>query len=272
MPEIPDLEGYRAYFSKRLPGVRVSQAAVIIPIVVRASREQFTEALGGETFAEVRRQGKYLLFPFRGGRLMVVHPMLTGRFQYCDPGEKRRAKTAFVLALDSGRELRYFDERLMGKVYLAQREEELPEVVPRWPEMGPDAMSPQLTEEAFGERLRRYRGQVKNVLTKEQCVAGIGNAYADEVLWEAGIHPYRKLTELSDDALGGLYRAMRAVMEWAAPIVTERMEADGLPDDHYRDHLRVHRKGGEPCPRCGSRILEITAGRRITNFCRKCQA
>jgi len=252
--------------------VRVSQAAVTIPIVVRASREQFAEALGGETFAEVRRQGKYLLFPFQSGAIMVVHPMLTGRFQYCDPAQKRRAKTAFVLALDSGMELRYFDQRLMGKVYLARDEGDLSTVVPRWTEMGPDAVSPQLTEELFLERLRRYRGQVKNVLTKEQCVAGIGNAYADEVLWEAGIHPYRKLTELPDDALGGLHRAMRAVMEWATPIVAERMEVDGLPDDHYRDHLRVHRKGGEPCPRCGSRVSEITAGQRITNFCRRCQA
>jgi formamidopyrimidine-DNA glycosylase len=271
LPEIPDLEGYRAYFNKRLPGVRVSQAAVTIPIVVRASKEQFAEALGGETLAEVRRQGKYLLFGFRGGWLMVVHPMLSGRFQYCDPREKRRAKTAFVLALDDGRELRYFDERLMGKVYLARREEEVSEVVPRWREMGPDAMSAELTEEAFVGRLRRYRGQVKNVLTKEQCVAGIGNAYADEVLWEAGIHPYRKLTEVSDEGLGGLYRAVRAVMERATAIVAERMEAEGLPDGHYRDHVRVHRRGGEPCPRCGSRVSEITAGRRITNFCRKCQ-
>ena len=256
--------------------MRISRAAVTIPIVVRASKEQFAEALDGATFAEVRRQGKYLLVPFRSGRdprstIMVVHPMLTGRFQYCDPAEKRRAKTAFVLALDSGMELRYFDQRLMGKVYLARNEGDLSAVAPRWTEMGPDAMSPQLTEDLFVQRLRRYRGQVKNVLTKEQCVAGIGNAYADEVLWEAGVHPYRKLTGLSDEALGGLYRAMRAVMEWAIPIVAGGMEADGLPDDHYRDHLRVHRKGGEPCPRCGSRISEITAGQRITNFCRKCQ-
>ena len=271
MPEIPDLEGYRAYFNRRLPGVGVAQAAVTIPIVVRAPKEEFAQALAGETFAEVCRRGKYLLFPFGSGRLMVVHPMLSGRFQYCDPGEKRRAKTAFVLGLDNGMELRYYDDRLMGKVYLAGHEGDLSGVVPRWSEMGPDAMSPELTEELFVQRLQKYRGQIKNVLTKEQCVAGIGNAYADEVLWEAGIHPYRRRVELSDEALGGLYRAVRAVMQWATPIVAERMEADGLPDDHYRDHLRVHRKGGQSCPRCGSRISEITAGRRITNFCRKCQ-
>ncbi|MCH7511261.1 MAG: hypothetical protein IIB19_02730, partial [Chloroflexi bacterium] len=78
----------------RWRGARVAQAQVTIPIVVRAPKEQFAEALTGETLGEVRRQGKYLLFPFRSGRLMVVHAMLTGRFQYCDPGKKRRARTA----------------------------------------------------------------------------------------------------------------------------------------------------------------------------------
>ena len=270
MPEIPDLEGYRAYLNARLPGVRVSHAIVTIPIVVRSGSEEFA-TLAGEVFAEARRQGKYLLFPFESGRLMVVHAMLTGRFQYCEPAQKRRARTAFVLALDNGLELRYFDQRLMGKVYLARSEGELPAVVPRWEEMGPDVMSPALTEDAFVERLRRYRGQVKSVLTKEQCVAGIGNAYADEVLWEARIHPYRRRAEIPDERLRGIFSAVRSVMEWATPIVSARMESEGLPDGHYRDHLRVHRKGGQPCPRCGTRISEITAGQRITNFCRQCQ-
>ena len=270
MPEIPDLEGYRAYLNARLPGVRVSHALVTIPIVVRSGSEEFA-TLAGEAFAEARRHGKYLLFPFESGRLMVVHAMLTGRFQYCDPAQKRRARTAFVLALDNGLELRYFDQRLMGKVYLAANEGDLPAVVPRWAEMGPDAMSPSLTEELFVERLRKYRGQIKTILTTEQCVAGIGNAYSDEVLWEARLHPYRRRAELPDEKLRDLFRAVRSVMEWAIPIVTERMEAEGLPDDHYRDHLRVHRKGGQPCPRCGARISEITAGQRITNFCRRCQ-
>jgi len=271
LPEIPDLEGYRAYFNRRLPGLKVETAAVTIPIVVRAPREEFAARLAGNVFGSVERRGKYLLFSFQSGDWLVVHPMLTGRFQYCHPKERSRAKTAFVLALENGMELRYSDERLMGKAYLAQ-EEEFGQKVPRWPEMGPDAMSPELSEETCMARLRAYRGQIKNVLTKEQCLAGLGNAYADEVLWEAGIHPYRKRTELSEEALRRLYRAIRSMMEWATPIVTERMEKEGLPVDHYRDHLRVHRRGGQPCPRCGTAITEITAGQRITNFCRRCQA
>jgi len=271
VPEIPDLEGYRAYFNRRLLGETVARAEVTIPIVVRAPKERFAAELEGAVFEAVERRGKYLLFPFQGGPLLAVHAMLTGRFQYCDRSVKRRAKTAFVLTLAGGMELRYFDQRVMGKVYLAACEAELATAAPRWTEMGPDVLSPALTEGRFVERLKKYRGQIKNLLTKEQCVAGIGNAYADEVLWEAGVHPYRRRADMSDESLAGLYRAARSVMDWAIPIVVERMESDGLPDGHYRDHLRVHRKGGQPCPRCGSSISEITAGQRITSFCRKCQ-
>ncbi len=213
---------------------------------------------------------KFLLFPLeRGGYQVAVHPMLSGRFQYCQPGEKRRAKTCFVLSLADGRELRYFDERLMGKVYLV-REGNF-DAIPRFSLMGPEPLSDELSGEAFHARLKRFRGQIKNVLLNETCVSSIGNAYADEILFVAGLHPYRKRTELSPEDEGRLYRAVRSVLAEAATIVTERMEEEGLPTDEIRDFLKVHRRGGQPCPNCGSSITEITAGRRITNFCRHCQ-
>ncbi len=271
MPELPDLEAYCAYFNRRLPGRRVKSAQVTIPIVVRAPREEFAAALSNNTLGSVGRRGKYLLFPFQSGHLLVVHPMLAGRFQYCQASERRRAKTAFVLGLEDGQELRYFDERLMGKAYLVQGEERLAAGVPRWTEMGPDAMGQELTEEAFLGRLRAFRGQIKNVLTTERFVAGIGNAYVDEILWEAGLHPFRQRRDLPEEAMRSLYRAMRSVLAWATDIVTERMEREGLPVDEYRDHLRVHRRGGQPCPRCGATISEITANQRLTSFCRQCQ-
>jgi len=102
-------------------------------------------------------------------------------------------------------------------------------------------------------------------------VAGIGNAYADEILFAAGLHPYRKRTELSAEDESRLHQAIRSVLGQAAAIVTDRMEKEGLPLDEYRDHLKVHRRGGQPCPNCGSPITEITAGQRITSFCRHCQ-
>ncbi len=270
MPEIPDLEGYRAYFNRRLPGLTVEKAEALIPWMVRAGREEFEARMAAQVFRPVQRRAKYLLFPFESGDHLVVHAMLTGRFQYCEPKQKRRSMTAFLLNLDNGMDFRYFDDRRMGRVYLV-RAEEFDEKVPRWAEMGPDVLDPELTEETFVERLKTMRAQIKTVLTTERCIAGIGNAYSDEILWEARIHPYRKRTELSDDDLAEVFRAIHRVMAWATPIVESQMEEKGLPANHYREHLRVHHKSDQECPRCGHRITAITSGQRETNFCRGCQ-
>ena len=133
-------------------------------------------------------------------------------------------------------------------------------------------MDPALDEDAWLARLKKYRGQVKNILTKAEFVQGIGNAYGDEILWEAGINPYTAKTDLSEDDLRRLFRSARAVMEWATPLVGEAMVKDGVLDyEERRDFMRVHRLGGKPCPRCGAAISEITANQRITSFCRQCQ-
>jgi formamidopyrimidine-DNA glycosylase len=216
----------------------------------------------------VDRTGKFLLFRFADGSVLAVNPMLTGRFQYIEPKERQKPKTCAVVEFDSGMQLRYVDAQLMGKLYLVPSDGL--DVIPQFADMGPDVLDPALTEDVFRRRLRRHPGQVKNILTNHTFVAGIGNAYADEILFIAGVHPYRKRTRLSDEEICRLYRAIGQVMDWAIPILAEKMQA-GLVYDEWRGHLRVHNRGGEPCPACGTRISQITAGQRITSFCRKCQ-
>jgi formamidopyrimidine-DNA glycosylase len=160
------------------------------------------------------------------------------------------------------------DQRVMGRVYLVEADQI--DAVPQFAEMGPDVLSSALTEEVFRERLRKYTGQIKSVLVNHKFVAGIGNAYSDEILWEARVHPYKKRSQMTDEEITRLYHATRDVLEWAEPIVAEKM-TESLDYSEWRDHLRVHRRGGQPCPRCGTTISEITAGQRITSFCRTCQ-
>ncbi len=268
MPEIPDLEAIGDFCNARLPGQRIERAQPIIPVVFRIPKAEFVQALEGNTFGQTERRGKFLLFGLESGHRLVINPMLTGRFQYVPSEEKRRARTCMALGLANGQELRYVDERLMGKVYLVPADG-LGQV-PQFAEMGPDALSPELTEEDFAERLRRHTGQIKGILVNHRFIAGIGNAYADEILWKAGLHPYRRRTTLSGEDVHRLYEAVRSVLTWAIAIVAGRMREE-LVYDEVRDHLRVHRRGGEPCPACGTRISEITAGGRITSFCRNCQ-
>jgi formamidopyrimidine-DNA glycosylase len=271
MPEIPDLEGYAAYFNKRLPGVGIETAERPLPWIVRATPKDFEGRLPGQEFAKAYRHAKMLFFPLESGDFIVVHAMLTGRYQYVEPKTKVRAKTAWVLGLDNGMQLRYFDDRTMGRTFVV-REDEFAEKLPRWTEMGPDVMSPELTEDAFVAVTTKARGMIKNIITNERTLAGIGNAYSDEVLWEARLHPFRKRSDIAEDGLRNLFRSIRAVMDWATPIVTELTEEKGLPAKMYRDHLRIHHRPEDAvCPRDGHRISSITTGGRETNFCRGCQ-
>ena len=268
MPELPDLEATRSFLNKRLPGVRIDQAQVLIPFVIRVPKEDFVATMEGNAFGDTSRQGKYLLIRLASGHVLAINSMLAGRLQYCPPSEKRRAKTCMVLSLSSGHDLRYVDLRLMGKIYLV-REGGLAEI-PQFAEMGPDALSPELTEQVFVERLRRHNGQIKNILTNQRFIAGIGNAYSDEILFVAKINPFRKRSTLSDDEVRRLYRSMHDVFAWAVPLIEEATK-DELPLEEVRYFMRVHRRGGEPCQVCGNRITDITAGSRVMSFCRHCQ-
>lgn len=268
MPEAPDLEAIRAFLAPRICGEPIHSAAIRIPIVARFAKDDFSDCLVETSVTGIDRCGKFLLFRLQTGRILVVNPMLTGRFQYVAPRERLRAKTCAVIGFASGCELRYVDANLMGKLYLVGADELA--TVPQYAEMGPDVLDPTLTEAVFRSRLKRHPGMVKNILTNHTVVAGIGNAYADEILFVAGVHPYRKRSQLADEEVSKLYEAIGAVMRWAIPIVAEHMR-DELAYDEWRAHLRVHGKGKRPCPVCGNSISEITAGQRITNFCRRCQ-
>jgi formamidopyrimidine-DNA glycosylase len=269
MPEVPDLEAIRTFLNQRIVGATVERVDVLIPVVIRVPREQFVNLVTGDSFGEVQRYGKFLLFPMASGRILVINAMLTGRFSLVEPSVKKQARTCFSLRLSNGCDLRYADQRFMGRVYLVT-EAEL-QAVPQFAEMGPDVLAPDLTEAVFKDRLRKHNGMIKNILVNLRFVAGIGNAYADEILWEARIHPYRKRNQISEAEASALYRAVHSVFDWAGPIVAEKM-SESLDYAEWRDHLRVHRRGGQPCPRCGNTISEITAGQRIiTSFCRRCQ-
>ena len=270
MPEIPELEAIRGFFAEQLTGRRIVASAVRIPVVFRTPASEFRETLPGDAFTAFGRRGKFLLLSLASGRVLAVNPMLTGRFQYVDPAAKLPAKTCLVLDIEGGRSLRYADERLMGKLYLVTADGL--ESIPGWTAGGPDLLDPALTEDAWLARIARYRGGIKNILVNAEFVQGIGNAYADEILWEARINPYTPRTKLAPDDLRRLFRAAREVMDWATPLARAAMVRDGTLDyEERRDFLRVHRRGGQPCPRCGTPITEITANQRITSFCRQCQ-
>lgn len=272
MPEIPDLEAIRGYLNERIVGVEVARVEALIPYILRTPRADVEATLTGNRFGPILRRGKFLLFPLADESLLVINPMLTGRFQYVPAKTKRAAKTALAIEFIGGMQLRYADQKLMGKIYVVPAERLMD--VPMFAEMGPDAL--EVSEEEFRERIRKHPGAIKNVLTNSKFIAGIGNAYSDEILFEAGIDPFRKRTTLSSEEIGTLYRAIHKTFDRSIPIVRARL-GETLDYEEWRDHLKVHRKGGGTskdegrCPRCGTHITEISPNQRITSWCRKCQ-
>jgi len=136
-------------------------------------------------------------------------------------------------------------------------------------DLGPDADDPALTLDVWRDRIRRHPGELKNLLKNQAFVAGIGNAYSDEILHAARLLPFRKRTTLAAEEIDSLYAATKSTVADAIAVLRERVPPTF--EKQVRDFLAVHDKGGTPCPRCGTRISEVKPGGFVTSFCRGCQ-
>jgi formamidopyrimidine-DNA glycosylase len=203
------------------------------------------------------------VFSLDGALSLALNEKLTGRLQLAAPAEKRKAKTHVVFSLSEGGQLRYFDQKTMGQLYLTRDLARVPGLA----ELGPEPFD--VSPEEFRARLKPYRGEIKSILTHGEFVAGIGNAYADEILWAARLHPYRKRTQLSAEEIDRLHSAMQATLRDAIDNV--RAAIGEQIHVERREFMAVHMKAGQPCPRCGTRVSEVTANQRITNYCLTCQ-
>jgi formamidopyrimidine-DNA glycosylase len=294
VPELPDLTVVAEALDAALRGRPVAAAAAPGPLAVRGTPAELT-ALVGQRVAGIRRRGKFLMIDLERDRI-VVNPMLTGRFQLAAGRQvKAPSKTAFVVSFgerepsarrtppfatwtrgaawlpddDATPEVRYRDPTQMGKVYLlpAGSERAVPGLGPD--EIGPDVDDPALDLDTWRERIRRHPGELKNLLRNQAFVAGIGNAYSDEILHAARLLPFRKRSSLAPEEVDALYTAARETLTGAIDVLRERVPPTF--ETQVRDFLAVHLKGGQPCPRCGTRITEVKAGGFVTSYCRGCQ-
>lgn len=290
MPELPDLAVVVEAFHAALAGRTLTSATAIAPLAVRGTPAEL-EGFVGQGLKLVARRGKFVEFAFERDRVLV-NAMLTGRFQLAAPATKLPGKTAVVLGFgsrpgvppdtapwtrgagwlpadDAPVEVRYRDPTQMGKVYLAPAGVDRP--VPGYDEtLGPDADDVGLTLDAWRDRIRRHPGELKSLLRNQSFVAGIGNAYSDEILFEARLSPFRKRSSLAPEEVDALYRATQTTLERS--IVTLRQRVPPTFETQVRDFLAVHRRGGEPCPRCGTRISEVSSRSEATSWCRGCQS
>jgi formamidopyrimidine-DNA glycosylase len=289
VPELPDLAVVVDALHAALAGRPVASAAAPAPLAVRGTPAEI-EALIGQSVRSVGRRGKFVGIELERDRI-VVNAMLSGRFQLADPGTKLPSKTALILAFgpraagpkDAARwtrgagwmpadgaavEVRYRDPTQMGKVYLllAGTDRGIPGLDAS---LGPDADDRELTLDAWRERIGRHPGELKSLLRNQAFVAGIGNAYSDEILHAARLNPFRKRSSLASEEVDELYDATRRTLAGAVDVLRRRVPPTF--ETQVRDFLSVHRKGGEPCPRCGTRISEVSSRSEATSWCRGCQ-
>lgn len=273
MPERPDLEHQVPILARELVGRTVTEALVGLPVLLRvAVPGRLAELLPGHRVEGVRRQLHFVRFtltppPGAAPLELVVHPMLAGRFQLCDPGERLPKDCGVALTLDDGRQLRFRDSEQMGKVYLipAGREELVPGLTP----VGIDVLDPRaFTLAAFTALAKKRRDQVKLFLLDKAQLDSFGNCYADEALFAAGIHPKARVGELSPDQLARLHAAMVQVLTQANAVIA-RVDPP-LPDKH-RDHVKVRNRAGQPCPVCGEKIRASGVRGHDAFFCPRCQ-
>ena len=266
MPEAPELQVAVEFLRPRLPGQTIADARVLKPSVVRSLAEPLPDDAVGREFVSIQRRGKFLLLGLSGGYTVAINPKLTGGLQYVAGNQRVLKKTCVRFGLSDGNDLRYVDDRQMGQFYYVPDDQV--ETVPGLAEQGPDVLD-DFTFEDFKANLKGFSGEIKGVLTRGRVISGIGNAYADEILFRAGVYPFKKRRALSDDELRRIHQCSREVVLDAIEEVRQRM---GNRIDHKeRDFLAVHNKGGQPCPQCGSAITELRANQRITSYCRRCQ-
>lgn len=261
MPEIPDLEVLKERLHA-LVGDSIVSLEVKFPLTFRVQVEGTPEQiLSSQKVEEVNRRGKFLIFRLESVYL-VFNLMLTGRLQLAST-QKRKPNTIVVITFSSGRELRFIDFKKMGKIYITDDLEK----IPQYCGLGVEPLSDQFRLDTFSQILNDSR-EIKIVLTDQKVIAGIGNAYSDEILFHARINPRRKADSLKNEEVFLLYDSIQYILENAICEIGKRLEDTS---EKIRDFYYVHGKKGEPCPVCGSVIREIEVVKRVTNVCPHCQ-
>lgn len=227
------------------------------------------EVLVGHRITSVERRGKYLLIQMDDDAWVSVHRKMSGNLLLVPHATPVELHTHFIVGLDDDNELRFVDARKFGRVYLFHSREELLDFLAE--RLGPDSLE-ELDGELLATKLRRRKGRIKSLLLDQAFVAGVGNLYADEALWEARIHPLRTADSLSSPEIKRLASAIKHVLtdaiERRGTSFSTYRDSDGSAGEN-QDFLNAYGREGRPCPRCGTPIKRIVIGQRSAFFCPK---
>lgn len=267
MPELPEVETIVQTLSQNLKGYKVASFTVLFSGLLRNSREVL-EQYRGRVVTGFRRRGKFILIDFDHNFSLLFHLKMTGQLLICHPEEAIDKHTHFILTFEgNNQELRFRDIRKFGFIQCL-----CPSEASALDSLGPEPLEIHL--QGFKDLFRGRKARVKSLLLKQNFIAGIGNIYADEILFEARLHPLTPASLLEEEELKGLWRAVRLVLRRAirfrGSTIRNFKNADGR-EGSFQDYHQVYGKESSPCPRCGERIKRLRISGRSSFFCPKCQ-
>lgn len=274
MPELPEVETIKEDLRELVVGSPITQVDVLDPALVeQPSAEEFERGLEGERISGARRRAKHLIVDLDSGNSLVLQLKIGGQLLLVPPVEEPRTALMLILHLDEGQRLFLRDDTGFTRVRLLEAEE----LEARLSTIGPEPFGEEFREngaEYLRVKLSSRRAQIKPLLLEQKVVAGIGNIYVDEILYDARLQPRRKANTLSGEEWGRLHAAI--LENLAAGVAhrgtTVRLYKDllGRPGKH-QDYLRVFEKHGKPCPECGGKVVREKVGGRPSHFCPSCQ-
>jgi formamidopyrimidine-DNA glycosylase len=266
MPELPEVETIKNELLPRILGRQIVGVSVHDDKPIRRiSSVEFSRKLRGQKINGLERRGKYLIFHL-SKNVLVIHLRMTGNLLFNPKEEDRFIRVVFHL--DDGGKLVFSDRRRLGVMWLSEDEKEIVN------KLGPEPLAPDFTSGILGQRLKGRKAPIKAILLDQAIIAGVGNMYADEALFEAKIHPLKKAGELSGAEIKKLHKAIIDVLNLAIERKGASVDTYIRPEGNLgtaHDEFKVaHRKNGI-CPRCGGPIKRIVVRNRGSYFCPVCQ-
>ena len=267
MPELPEVALYLHALRERVLDERLQRVRIRSPSLLK-SYDPPLSTVHGKAVRELRRVGKRIVLGLDDDLFLVVHLMISGRFQWKPPGAsipRKRGHAAFdfpqgaLLLTEASTHKRASLHLVRGERGLAEHD--------------PGGVEPlEASAERFAQAIRRENRTLKRALTDPRIVSGIGNAHSDEILWRAGLSPVALTSRLDDAEVERLHAAAQASLrEWSARLVEEAGDRFPAKVTAFHPAMATHGKYGEPCPRCGTAVQRIVYATRETNYCPKCQ-
>jgi formamidopyrimidine-DNA glycosylase len=273
MPELPEVETIKRTLEARIKGLSVVSAEIFLPKLIRMPGvEEFKALLTGRKFLSLERRGKYLLLRLSHGLVMVIHLRMTGRLVYLPASADMAPHTHLIINLDDGCQMRYSDIRRFGTVSLVPASEL--DKLSGLRSLGKEPFDREFTRGYLLKQLHSHRVILKTLLLDQSFIAGLGNIYADEVLFRARIHPQQRSNMLTQRQSARLFHAIREVLtegiENRGTTLRDYVDGEGMAGN-YQNLLKVHNRENQPCSVCSTNIVRLRISGRSTYFCPYCQ-